>query len=607
MLQYVLTPFRWFWRLLTISQTVVLGLLGLAILLALVAAPFSDEGPEVPDRGALVLNLEGYLVEEKTAVDPVAFLRSGERPIETHLRSVLESLEYAQADDRIGWVVLELDQFGGGLMPHLEQVADALKAFKSNGKPVIAASRAYNQSALLIAAEADEILMNAEYSAMPEGFSAYRMYFKRLLTDFDVNVNLFKVGRYKSAAEPYFRDSMSLEDKEARLEYLSAWWQTYTDRIEVARGLEPGALDGHLNDMKSLLARSDGNLGKVALEMGVVDQLMTEEAMRDHLLEKIGAEDDETHYAGIDYQNYLREQAAFNVSDAESKVAVITASGSIVDGYADRGQIGSLSLVEQIHQAVEDDAVKALVLRVNSGGGSKTASEIIRQSLLAVQADGKPVVASFGGVAASGGYWISASADKIFAAPTTITGSIGIFGVIPTFEKTLDRYGVSTDGVTTTPLAGAASLERGIQPEFAALIQATIEAGYQQFIELVANSRGMTTAAVDEIAQGRVWTGANAKNLGLVDEIGDLDAAIEAAAALAEIDTYDVWHVEPERSTQEEIIEALTAQIAAWAPTRAPSILDRLQSRLRQEFRAINALNDPMHAYVICTDCPTLD
>jgi protease-4 len=396
----------------------------------------------VPDHGALVLNLEGYLVEEKTAVDPVAFLRSGERPIETHLRSVIESLEYAQADERIGWVVLELDQFGGGLMPHLEQVADALKTFKTSGKPVIAASRTYNQSALLIAAEADEILMNGEYSAIPEGFSAYRMYFKRLLSDFDVNVNLFKVGRYKSAAEPYFRDSMSLEDKEARLEYLSAWWQTYTDRIEAARGLEPGALDGHLNDMKSLLARSEGNLGKVALEMGVVDQLMTEEAMRDHLLEKIGAEDDETHYAGIDYQNYLREQTAFNVSDAESKVAVITASGSIVDGYADRGQIGSLSLVEQIHQAVEDDAVKALVLRVNSGGGSKTASEIIRQSLLAVQADGKPVVASFGGVAASGGYWISASADKIFAAPTTITGSIGIFGVIPTFEKTLDRYGV---------------------------------------------------------------------------------------------------------------------------------------------------------------------
>jgi len=606
MLQYLLMPLRWIWRLLTISQTLVFGLLGLVILGGLIMAPFSDDAPGIPDRGALVLNLQGVLVEEKTAVEPLELLQSGERPMETHLRSVIKALDLAADDDRIGWLVLDLDEFGGGLMPHLERVADAIREFKASGKPVIAASRAYSQSSLLLAAEADEILMNAEYSALPEGFAAYRMYFKRLLNDFDVNINLFKVGKYKSAAEPYFREDMSLEDKEARLEYLSAWWGAYTARIEAARELEPGSIDRDLTNMKAVLEESKGNLGQVALNMGLVDQLVTEEEMRDHLIDLIGSEEDETSYTGVSYQAYLAEQMTFEESDAEAKVAVITATGGIIDGYAGPGQIGSLSLVERIHQAVDDDAVKAIVLRVNSGGGSKTASEIIRQSLLAVQADEIPVVASFGGVAASGGYWISASADKIFATNTTITGSIGIFGVIPTFEKTLDRYGITTDGVSTTPLAGAASIERGISPAFAELIQANIEAGYSQFIEMVADSRGMSVEAVDNIAQGRVWTGAAAKEIGLVDEIGELQAAIDAAAELAELTDFDVWHVEPERSTREQIIEALTATVNEYLPSRPATLLGRIESAMHAELEWIDTLNDPMHAYAICTDCPEL-
>ena len=606
MLQYFLMPLRWLWRLLTISQTLVFGLLGLVILSGLLLAPFSDDTPEIPDRGALVLDLQGVLVEEKTAVDPLELLQSGERPMETHLRSVIKALELGAEDDRIGWLVLDLDEFGGGLMPHLERVADAIRGFKDSGKPVIAASSAYSQSSLLLAAEADEILMNAEYSALPEGFAAYRTYFKRLLNDFDVNVNLFKVGKYKSAAEPYFREDMSPEDKEARLGYLSAWWSAYTSRIEEARELEPGSLDQALANMKAVLEESEGNLGQVALNMGLVDQLVTEEEMRDHLINLIGSEEDETTYTGVSYQPYLAQQMNFEESDADAKVAVITATGGIVDGFAGPGQIGSLSLVERIHQAVDDDSVKAIVLRVNSGGGSKTASEIIRQSLLAVQADDIPVVASFGGVAASGGYWISASADKIFAANTTITGSIGIFGVIPTFEKTLDRYGITTDGVSTTPLAGAASIERGISPAFAELIQANIEAGYTQFIEMVAESRSMSVEAVDNIAQGRVWTGAAAKEIGLVDEIGELQAAIEAAAELADLADFDVWHVEPERTTQEQIIEALTASFSAHLPPRPATLLGRIESAMQAELEWIDNLNDPLHAYAICTDCPEL-
>ena len=605
MTRFLKLPFQLFWKLLKALQTLLFGLIALGLFLALIAAPFFDNASQMPDDGALVLNPSGVLVEEKTAVDPLNFLADDGGPSEVLLQDLVVALEQARDDPRITTLVLNLDDFGGGLMPHLEIVADGIRDFRASGKKVIAASNGYSQSSLLLAAEADEILMNPEYAALPEGFSAYRTYFSSLLQRFDVTVNVFKVGRYKSAVEPYFRDSMSDEDKQARLAYLNAWWDTYTQRFETARGLPAGSLNQDIGNLQDRLDAASGNLGQLALDVGLVDRLMSNRERSEYLVSVIGAdEEDEQRYRGIGFEDYL----ALNPTEAEAsehKIAVITAVGSIVDGYADAGSIGSQTLLERIQQARDDDAVKAIVLRVDSGGGSKSASEIIRQELAHAQAAGIPVIASMGSVAASGGYWISATADRIFAHQNTITGSIGIFGVIPTFEKILNKYGVFSDGVATTPLAGAASIDRGIQPIYADLIQRIIQSGYDQFLAVVAEGRNMTPEAVNEIAQGRVWTGTKALEIGLVDEIGGLDEAVQAAAELAGITDYAIWRVEPEASRRQQIIESLTAEIRTLAPAVNRDPITQYWRAMQSEVSTLARFNDPQKAYVICETCPS--
>ena len=604
MTRFLKLPFQLFWKLLKALQTLLFGLIALGLFLALIAAPFSDNASQMPEDGALVLNPSGVLVEEKTAVDPLNFLADDGGPSEVLVQDLVVALELARDDPRITTLVLNLDNFGGGLMPHLEIVADGIRDFRASGKKVIAASNGYSQSSLLLAAEADEILMNPEYAVLPEGFSAYRTYFSSLLQRLNVTVNLFKVGQYKSAAEPYFQDRMSDEDKQARLAYLNAWWDTYTVRFETARGLPAESLNDTIDNIQAVLESASGNLGQVALNSGWVDQLMSDRERAEYLVGLIGAdEEDEQRYRGIGFEDYL----ALNPTEAEAsehKIAVITAVGSIVDGYADAGSIGSLTLLERIQQARDDDAVKAIVLRVDSGGGSKSASEIIRQELAHAQAAGVPVVASMGSVAASGGYWISATADRIFAHQNTITGSIGIFALIPTFEKVLNEYGVFGDGVATTPLAGAASIDRGIQPIYAGLIQQVIQSGYDQFLAVVAEGRNMTPEAVNEIAQGRVWTGTKALELGLVDEIGGLDEAIQAAAELADITDYAIWRVEPEASRRQQILEALTAEIRTLAPAVKRDPITQHWRAMQSEVRTLTRFNDPQKAYVICETRP---
>ena len=605
MTRFLKLPFQLFWKLLKALQTLLFGLIALGLFLALIAAPFSDNASQMPEDGALVLNPSGVLVEEKTAVDPLNFLADDGGPSEVLLQDLVVALEQARDDPRITTLVLNLDNFGGGLMPHLEIVADGIRDFRASGKKVIAASNGYSQSSLLLAAEADEILMNPEYAVLPEGFSAYRTYFSSLLQRLNVTVNLFKVGQYKSAAEPYFQDRMSDEDKQARLAYLNAWWDTYTVRFETARGLPAESLNDTIDNIQAVLESASGNLGQVALNSGWVDQLMSDRERAEYLVGLIGAdEEDEQRYRGIGFEDYL----ALNPTEAEAaehKIAVITAVGSIVDGYADAGSIGSLTLLERIQQARDDDAVKAIVLRVDSGGGSKSASEIIRQELAHAQAAGIPVVASMGSVAASGGYWISATADRIFAHQNTITGSIGIFALIPTFEKVLNEYGVFGDGVATTPLAGAASIDRGIQPIYAGLIQQVIQSGYDQFLAVVAEGRNMTPEAVNEIAQGRVWTGTKALEIGLVDEIGGLDEAVQAAAELAGITDYAIWRVEPEASRRQQIIEALTAEIRTLAPAVKRDPITQYWRAMQSEVSTLARFNDPQKAYVICETCPS--
>ncbi|HIG60438.1 MAG TPA: signal peptide peptidase SppA [Gammaproteobacteria bacterium] len=603
-MSYIKRFFKVLWQAMQTAQTVLFGGLALGLAIALIIGLLTSDKPDIADGGALVLNPSGFLVEQKSAIDPQQFLQTGEGPDETLVQDLVDALNIAKTDQRIKLVILNLDNFNGGLMPHLELIADAISDFRESGKKVIAASFHYEQSDLFLAAHADEILLNPEFAALAEGFGAYRTYYKTLLDNFDVSVNLFKVGKYKSAAEPYFRDSMSAEDKEARLEYLNSWWTSYTNAIEQARDLEAGAINQIANNLPEQLTSAQGNLAQLALDTGLVDKLLSARETREYLVSLTG-EDEQTpgSYRGIEFSQYLQSERTPKPQEAD-KIAVITVVGSIIDGFADAGTIGSRSVLALIDKARQDDKVKAIVLRVDSGGGSKTASEVIRRELQHAQEAGIPVVASMGSVAASGGYWISATADRIFAHPNTITGSIGIFGLIPTFEKTLSRYGIFGDGVGTTNIAGAISLDRGIDPVYAELIQLNIEGGYQQFIETVASGRDLSVEQVDAIAQGRVWTGSKALEIGLIDEIGGLQDAVSSAAELAGLETYSAWHIEPDVSNREKILRELTSEIAATLPAREVDLIGQLLISIRKDLDFYGTLNDPMHSYVICESCP---
>jgi protease IV len=602
----ILSPRSWLqflWNSLKAAHTLVFGIFSVLLIIAVFVSISEPGAAKIPDGGALVLNPSGLLVEQKTALEFEALLQGQEKPNETLVKDIIDALALARDDDRIQSLVLRLDELQGGLLPKLQRIANAIADFKTSGKRVVATGMNYNQSSLLLAAQADEVFLNPEGFALPQGFSMHRTYYKTLLENFDVSINLFKVGKYKSAVEPFFRDSMSDEDREARLGIINNWWGAYTQDLEAARALPGSTIDEAMQDIPGLLAESEGNLARISLATGLVDKLVTNDESRAMLVELAGEDEETGDYRGIGFLDYLA-LASTPEKQKANKIAVITAVGTIVDGHAKAGTIGSRSLSELIRQAYDDEDVKAVVLRVDSGGGSKTASEIIRRELEYIQEDGIPVVASMGSVAASGGYWISATADEIWALPTTVTGSIGIFGVIPTFEKTLARYGINSDGVSTTPLAGGASLERGISPLAAEVIQSVIEAGYREFLAGVARGRDMTTEAVHEIAQGRVWSGEAALELGLVDKLGDLEEAIAAAAALAEVEDYSVWYVEPEQSTRDMLLRELMAH----APVvKSPLSLDPISlvtRQIRQDLKFLSTLNDPQGAYVICGLCP---
>jgi protease-4 len=590
------------WQFLKAVQVFVFGIISLVLVIGLLVGGLGGNDTEVPEGGALVLNPVGGLVEQKTAIDPQVLLTSGKVPKQTLVKDILDALALAKDDERIQYLVLDFDNMGSAYISKLQRIAAAIDDFKSSGKKVIATGTQYSQSGLFLAAHADEVLMNPEGAALPEGYGMYRTYYKTLLANYDVSINIFRVGKFKSALEPFFRDDMSDEDKEARMGILNNWWSAYTNDFEMARSLPAGSIDQKLADAENELEKSGGNFALLALESKFVDRLITDFELRAYLRELTGEDKESGEFRGIGFEDYLASEREPEDIDGK-KIAVITAVGSIVDGYAEAGSIGSLSLNKLIRKAHKDEDVVAIVLRVDSGGGSKSASEIIRSELESVQASGTPVVASMGSVAGSGGYWISASADEIWASPTTVTGSIGIFGFIPTLEKTLARYGVYSDGVGTTPVTGGASIERGITPLYAKLIQANIDSGYQQFLETVAKGRDMSVDDVHEIAQGRIWSGDKALEIGLVDNLGDLEQAIESAAKLAGVDDYSTWYVEAEMTTQQEIMKLVTSEIASSEVMTRNDPVSMIYKKLEKETSFLQSLNDPRHAYVICTSC----
>ncbi|RUO60373.1 signal peptide peptidase SppA [Pseudidiomarina insulisalsae] len=595
----------------------LLNVIFFLLLFIVIAVLVTDEEPMlVPENGVLVVQLDGALVEEKTWVDPMdrffndAF-GSPSTPPETLLSDVVESIERAADDPRISGIYLDLRNFTGGGMNKMKLVAEALLQFRESGKPVYSYGDYYTQPQYFLAAHGDAVYLNPLGAIMFEGMGNYRLYFKDLLDKLKVSTHVFKVGAYKSAVEPYTRNSMSEQAREANAELYDALWSDYIAIIAQNREVDPRLLSGEIDDFQAILAENNQDMAKVAVAGGLADELLSREAFRTQMINLTGLDEDEKNWRRISHQNYLKtESLRLDMPAADedaNEIAIVVARGVIVDGYQKPGSVGGDSTAELLRRARLNDATKAVVLRIDSPGGSGFASEVIRQEVLELQEAGIPVIASMSSVAASGGYWIAASADQIWAAPTTITGSIGVFGMFFTIEDSLAHLGAYSDGYHTTEMP-VFDITRPLPDEAEVVIQSSIEKFYRDFVSMVAEARNMTYEQVHEVAQGRVWTGAKAQQLGLVDNLGDLPAAIEAAAAAAQVSDYQVVTVQPELSARERFLRDFFGQAEVFLP--APSstrTIDPVKQQLQsvwREVQLINKFNDPQGVYLLCELCP---
>ena len=540
------------WDTLNFTRRLVFNLLFLLIVILVIAAIVNtDRAGPLPGDNTLVLAPEGRLVEQYTS-DPVsrAVARAfGDEQLEVQLRDILRALEHARDDDRIERVYLRVDRLQPTGFASLREIASALQDVRAAGKQVVAFGENFGQAQYLLAAQADEVYLDPMGGMLLEGLGRYRAYYREGLEDkLGVDVHLFKVGEYKSAAEPYVRDDASPESKQADLFWMNDVWSRYLGDIAEARGLSAAQLAADIDDLPADIAAVDGDLAQYALSKKLVDGLMTKEQVYEMLAERgVVDEDVDAGFRHVVMDDYLVHVMPGPVAtDARPQVAVVVAEGAITGGDQPPGIVGGESTTALLRDARLDEQVEAVVLRVNSPGGEVFASEQIRREVVALQEAGKPVIASMGDVAASGGYWISMDAEKIYADPSTITGSIGIFGMFPTIDRGLDKIGVHTDGVGTTRFAGAFDITRPLDPAVGTVIQEVIEKGYADFISRVARARDKRVSEVDEVARGRVWTGEQAHARGLVDAFGGLRDAIAAAAEAAELDEgdYRVRYVE---------------------------------------------------------------
>ena len=548
------------------------------------------------DKTALVLDLEGTLVEQYTSAPierAIAQARGGDQGRELQLRDVLKALETAKDDSKIQSVVLLTDGFNVAGFAALRELGAAIRDFRTSGKKVIAFGNGMEQKAYYLAAQADEIYLDPEGAVLLEGLGRYRLYYREALQDkLGIDVHLFRVGEYKSAAEPYILDAASPEAREADLFWMNDLWQRYLADIASARKLKVEDLSAMINALPDRVKAVQGDLAQLALNEKLVDGLKTPHEVETLLSERGARDDDGVSFRQVGLYPYLAQHKnGRQLLGNRAQVAVVVAQGEISDGEQPQGTVGGDSTSDLIRKAREDDNVKALVLRVDSPGGSVFPSEQIRREIALIKEAGKPVVVSMGNVAASGGYWISMNADRIYADPSTITGSIGIFGLWMSAPRALEKIGIHSDGAGTTPLAGAFDITRPLDPAAGSLIQSVIDHGYAQFIGKVAAARGSVPEKIDSIARGRVWSGAQAKERGLVDTLGGLVEAQAEAAKLARLKAgdYDVAYVEEPLSAFDQLFldmsrnSGLAGLVRNFGPL--PAVLgretsDRLQSEL---------------------------
>ncbi|RQO60353.1 signal peptide peptidase SppA [Paucibacter sp. KBW04] len=567
-----------FWGALDATRRAIFNLLILLILIALVSGLINRGPKPLQDKTALVLNLHGPLVEQFSGSprDTAMAQLQGTKQKQTRLRDVLATLDAAAKDPKITSVVLDLDEFGGAGMAGLNEVAAALDRFKASGKPILAYGDSYNQKGYFLAARANEIYLHPMGMVMIEGFGRYRTYYKDALDRLGVSANVLRVGAFKNAAEPYFANAPSPAALEAESYLYGDLWARYTASVEAARKLPKGSIAQGIEKLPEAMEAVKGDTAKLAFQSKLVDGIKTRDEMRDLLMAR-GAKDEKgKSYRRIsfdEYQAYLKPGVQHGPS-----VGVVVAEGEIVDGDAAAGRIGGDSTARQIRQAREDENVKAVVLRVNSPGGSAFASEIVRRELELTKKAGKPVVISMGDVAASGGYWISMSSDEVIADPATVTGSIGVFGMLPTADKLLDKLTIHTGGYTSTWLTGGFDPRRPLDPRLQATVQQGINHIYDEFTTKAAAARKKNVAEIDAVAQGRVWTGAQAKERGLIDRLGSFDDAVKSAAKLAKLEGQPrLNYIERELGRFERLLASLDEVVA---PAVATSIGNALRAEL---------------------------
>ncbi len=571
------------------------------------AGSFLASRPSIPKKAALVLDIRGTIVEQLTARSPREMLTEPSK--ETLLIDLLDAVRLAKSDKRIPAIYLDLGEMDSAGMTKLEDVAAALTEFKKSGKRVVAYADTYSQSAYYLAATANEIYMHPDGMILIEGFSRYRMYYREAIDKLGIEWNIFRVGEYKSAVEPYLRANMSPEAREADLAWMGDIWKSYVTAVASARKRNPEELSALIDTFPGRVKAASGDMARIALEERLIDKIVQRDEFLKRMISLVGKGKDENTFSSAGYQDYLKaaNRDSLRGKDKKATVAVIIAKGEILDGSMPSGTIGGDSTAALIRKAREDENVKAVVLRVDSPGGSAFASEVIRRECELTQLAKKPLVVSMGSVAASGGYWIATSSDEIWASKNTITGSIGIFGMLPTFEKALAQHLlVHVDGAATTPLAGAIRPDRSLDPKAAEAIQSIVEKGYRDFLERVAKARKMKTEDVDKIARGRVWSGADAFEAHLVDKIGSLPDAIASAAARAKLPTgYKIRFLKKERKLRDVIIDGLTARAAtafSGSPVASPRLsrFDTLAHELSQEASRLASWNDPRHVYAHC-------
>lgn len=589
----------------------ILHLLILLVIFSVVVGALSSTAPVIPGQAALVIRPLGNLVEQLEG-DPyeraLAEFLGDENP-QTLVQDIVDGLDFAKDDARIKVVVLDLSAMPGGGLSNLQRVGDAIDSFRDSGKLVIASADYYGQGSYYLASRADEVYMHPDGLVLLRGFGIYQTYFREAIESLKLDWNVFRVGTHKAAVEPFIRDDMSDEARDSYTGLTGQLWDQYKLDLQSAREIEQTTIDEVLGNLVEITREAEGDLAGLALELGFVDGLITRDALQERIVDITGSNgDDEQGFPAAELRDYLGQMRLMAGSAVEkSNVAIIIAAGEILNGSQPPGTIGGDSTARLLRQAREDDSVKAVVLRVDSPGGSSFASEVIRNEVEAVKAAGKPVVVSMGSLAASGGYWISMAADVIYATPYTITGSIGIFGMFPTYQRSMDALGMNSDGVGSTFWAGQFRSDREMSADAKTMFQLMIDKGYDDFISKVSIHRGIDKAEVDLIAQGQVWTGPDALANGLVDEIGDIDDAIEAAANLAQLDAGAYGHklIEKEMSPGEKMLVDMLDGARVFGIEfdrfgRPDTALERVTKALDISLSPLLRFNDPKGVYAHC-------